>query len=124
MSGDANLAAARSIQGQILRRTDRREVAIFLRAGALWVADFVDGHGELIDAVTWFRFHCPDAAVTHAERRMLHESATPLSPELSARIESLLRSGPAMPDAPALGPAALTDIDERKGDEQDRHEPT
>src|SRR5512146_2373677 len=118
MNGDANLEAVRSIQGQILRRTDRREVAIFLCGGALWVADFVDGHGELIDAVTWFRFHCADTAVTHAERRMLHESATPLSPELSARIESLLRSGSPMPGAPALGAAALTDSDERSSDEQ------
>ena len=32
-----------SIQGQILRRSERREVAIFLRDRALWVADFIDG---------------------------------------------------------------------------------
>jgi hypothetical protein len=45
-----------SIQGQLLRLSERRKVAIFLRDGALWVADFVDGQGALIDAITWFRF--------------------------------------------------------------------
>ena len=92
------------IQGQLLRRTDRREVAIFLRDGALWVADFVDGRGELIDAVTWFRFHCADGSATPAERRMLHESATPLSPELTARIEALLDLTAAGVDASAPTP--------------------
>ena len=115
-SGDADLDAARPIQGQLLRRTERREVAIFLRDGALWVADFVDGHGELFDAVTWFRFHCADALITHAERRMLHESATPLSPEMASRIEALLRSGPATPDA-RLRPGAH--LDERTRHEQE-----
>lgn len=80
------------IQGQVLRRTERREVAIFLRDDALWIADFVDGQGELIDAVTWFRFNCAGASVTQAERRMLLESAMPLSADLAARIEMLLRS--------------------------------
>ena len=31
---------ARSIQGQLLRQRERREVAIFLRDGGLWVAGF------------------------------------------------------------------------------------
>ncbi len=81
------------IQGQVLRRSGRREVAIFLLDDALWVADFVDGRGEVIDAVTWFRYNCAGTSVSHAERRMLLESALPLSPELAARIETLLRSG-------------------------------
>jgi hypothetical protein len=69
---------ATAIQGQLLRRSERREVAIYLRKDALWVADFIDGDGELIDAVTWFRFNC----------------GTPftLSAQLAARIESLHRS--------------------------------
>jgi hypothetical protein len=99
MSIEAASGATEHIQGQILRRTDRREVAIFLRDDKLWVADFVDGRGELVDAVTWFRFNCAGASVTQAERRMLLESATPLSPELAARIETLLRGGPAADSA-------------------------
>jgi hypothetical protein len=46
------------LQGQVLRRSERREVAIFLLDDAFWVADFVDGQGELVDAATWVRFNC------------------------------------------------------------------
>jgi hypothetical protein len=77
------------LQGQVLRRSERREVAIFLLDDTLWVADFVDGQGELVDAVTWFRFNCGAAASVQARRRMAFESALPLSDELVARIEAL-----------------------------------
>lgn len=77
------------IQGQLLRLSERREVAIFLRDDALWVADFVDGNGELIDAITWFRFHCAALSTAQARHRMVLESAIPLSEDLVARIESL-----------------------------------
>jgi hypothetical protein len=77
------------IQGQLLRLSERREVAIFLRDGALWVADFVDGKGELIDAATWFRFHCAALSSAQARNRMVLESGIPLSDELVARIELL-----------------------------------
>ncbi|HQR10947.1 MAG TPA: hypothetical protein PLW68_06405 [Casimicrobiaceae bacterium] len=80
------------IQGQLLRLTERREVAIFLHEGALWVADFIDGNGELIDAVTWFRFHCAAIATSQARHRMVLESAVPLSEELVAKIEMLQRT--------------------------------
>jgi len=78
-----------SIQGQLLRRSERREVAIYLRDGKLWIADFVDGIGELIDPAAWFRFNCGTPWARRAHRRMLFESATPLSADLAARIERL-----------------------------------
>jgi hypothetical protein len=81
-----------AIQGQLLRVSERREVAIYLRKDALWVADFVDGHGALIDAATWFRFNCGTPATSYARRRMVHESAVPLSMQLVTRIERLHRS--------------------------------
>jgi hypothetical protein len=77
------------IQGQLLRQSDRREVAIFLRDGALCVADFIDGEGILIDAATWFRFNCGAPASPHAQRRMVLESAIPLSSDLVAKIARL-----------------------------------
>jgi len=80
------------IQGQLLRLSERREVAIFLRDGALWVADFIDGNGELVDAITWFRFHCAALTTSQARHRMVLESAIPLSEELVARIELLQRA--------------------------------
>ncbi|HET9578937.1 MAG TPA: hypothetical protein VFP44_13970 [Usitatibacter sp.] len=79
----------RPVQGQILRRSKRREVAIFLRDGRLWIADFIDGQGALVDAATWFRFNCPAGPSESAYRRMTLESAEPMSGELIGRIERL-----------------------------------
>jgi len=78
-----------TIQGQLLRLSDRRETAIYLRDGTLWVADFVDGRGEIVEAASWFRFNCGAPGATWSRRRMLLESALPLSSELVARIEAL-----------------------------------
>ena len=89
---DSGNRFATAIQGQLLRWSERREVAIYLRKDALWVADFIDGDGELIDAVTWFRFNCGTPFTSYARRRMILESAMPLSGQLAARIESLHRS--------------------------------
>jgi hypothetical protein len=83
---------AATIQGQLLRLSERREVAIYLHNDALWVADFIDGDGELIDATTWFRFNCGTHASPQARRRMALESAIPLSEHLVERIEHLHRS--------------------------------
>jgi len=78
-----------TIQGQLLRQSERREVAIYLRNGTLWIADFINGVGELIDPPTWFRFNCGTPWARRAHRRILFESATPLSVELAERIERL-----------------------------------
>jgi hypothetical protein len=90
---------AASIQGQILRRSERREVAIYLRDGELWIADFIDGVGELIEPAAWFRFNCGTPWARRAHRRMLFESATPLSADLAARIERLHHQGANCGDA-------------------------
>jgi hypothetical protein len=81
--------SSRSIQGQLLRLSEHRAVAIYLREGSTWVADFVDGQGVLIDVETWVRFNCGTPTNPHASRRIARESAIPLSTELSAQIESL-----------------------------------
>jgi hypothetical protein len=89
MTIDSRTGPASGIQGQLLRLSARREVAIYLRDGALWVADFIDGHGEIIDAITWFRFNCGSSSSRHARRRMVLESGVPLTADLVARIERL-----------------------------------
>jgi hypothetical protein len=89
------------IQGQILRLSEHRVVAIYLRDGSIWVADFIDGQGMLVDANTWFRFNCGTNAASQALRRMTLESAIPLSVELVEQIEALHR-----PAALATGLAA------------------
>lgn len=78
-----------SIQGQLLRVSAKREVAIYLREGRIWIADFIDGDGALVEPATWFRFNCGSPRAGHARRRMLLESAIPLSVELAKRIERL-----------------------------------
>ena len=78
-----------TMQGQLLRRSERREVAIYLRDGKVWIADFIDGVGELIEPEAWFRFNCGTPWARRAHRRMLVESATPLYDELASRIEQL-----------------------------------
>jgi hypothetical protein len=80
------------IQGQMLRLSKLHAVAIYLRDGRVWVADFIDGQGTLIDATTWFRFNCGTLANSHALRRMALESAMPLSQEIVDHIEALHRA--------------------------------
>lgn len=88
-----------TIQGQLLRRSERREVAIYLRDGQLWIADFIHGVGELIEPAAWFRFNCGTPWARRAHRRMLFESAMPLSADLAARIERLHHPGANCGDA-------------------------
>jgi hypothetical protein len=95
LNNNSEQAYTRSIQGQVLRLSERRMAVIFLHNGSLWVADFIDRQGELVDAATWFRFNCGSLSSSQARRRMVLESATPLSEELVDRIESLRRPGPA-----------------------------
>jgi len=83
--------SSRSIQGQLLRLSEHRAVAIYLRDGSTWVADFVDGRGVLVDVDTWVRFNCGTPTNSHASRRIARESAIPLSTAFSAQIESLHR---------------------------------
>ncbi len=80
------------IQGQMLRLGEHHAVAIYLRDGQMWVADFIDGQGTLVDATTWFRFNCGTLANSHALRRMAIESATPIPSVLSERIDALHRA--------------------------------
>jgi hypothetical protein len=86
-----------TILGQMLRRSERRKTAIYLRDGFLWVADYVDGHGHLIDAKSWLRFNCGGISA-QARRRMALESASPVADDLAERIEALHRAMAAAKD--------------------------
>ena len=93
-SSDEGRERTGPLQGQVLRRTRRRESVLFLCDDALWVADFIDGRGEMIDAVTWVRFNCATSRSEQAQRRMVLESALPLSDELVERIVALQSRDP------------------------------
>ena len=94
------------IQGQLLRLSARREVAIYLLDGTLWVADFVDGNGELFEPETWFRFNCGSPDTREAQRRMLRESSLPLSADTAMKIEELHRVAGEAPTFQSKGDAA------------------
>lgn len=93
-NGTFAMRPPRVIQGQLLRWSEHHAVAIYLREGSTWIADFVDGRGVLVDVNTWFRFNC--GTNFHASRRLALESAIPLSAEFIAQIEELHRT-PAAP---------------------------
>ena len=86
-----SINSSAAIQGQLLRMSKHRTVAIYLRDGYTWVADFVDGRGVLVDIDTWLRFNCGSLANPYALRRIALESAQPLPRELVAQIEDLHR---------------------------------
>jgi hypothetical protein len=81
--------ASGSIQGQLLRFSPHREVALYLREGSVWIAEFIDRKGVLVDVPAWLRFNCGTPSNACAARRTSLESAIPLSADLFARIESL-----------------------------------
>lgn len=103
---DDPLTLRGSIQGQLLRLSAHHTVAIYLREGSLWVADFIDGQGTLVDASIWFRFNCGSLANSHALRRMTLESAIPLSADLVESIEGLHQAVTVDRTSPCLGVAA------------------
>lgn len=80
------------ILGQLLRLSARRVVAIYIRGEALWIADFIDGHGELMDPMVWIRFNCGSPLARQTQRRTLLEGGMPLSGEIVARIDALHRA--------------------------------
>jgi len=95
MASELARRAPSPIQGQILRLSRYRVVAIYLRDGAIGVADFIDGEGALVDVGTWIRFNCATTANAPALQRMALESAVPLSAEQVRSIEALHRNASA-----------------------------
>ena len=95
MNARRNATSQVPLQGQLLRRDRRREAALFLHQGSLWVADFIDGKGGIVDAASWVRFNCsaPTKPRSGASRARMHA----LSPRLAATIGSLLRESAGSP---------------------------
>ena len=89
MNVHADHSPASVIQGRLMRLGEHHEVAIYLRDGVAWVAEFKDGRGELVDAGSWFRFQAGGLRYSHGLRAAALESAIPLSGELVSRIECL-----------------------------------
>lgn len=98
-------------RGSLLRLSETREVAIYLRDGVTWVADFRDGYGELFTVGEWFALnHCGGVL-----RRMKLDPIAPLPDRVAERIEQL-HCAEKSADAPTLM-AALVGVAARLRDE-------
>jgi hypothetical protein len=76
-----------TIHGTLLRFDPARFVAIYLRDGAVSVADFRDGRGRVMSLAEWHTVHARRLA--HAQRRGEVEIVSPMPAEVAARIECL-----------------------------------
>jgi len=87
-------------QGSLLRLSEHREVAIYLREGAGWVADFNNGRATLHSVSEWYT-NGSGRMLAYAQRRDAVETISPLPDEIVRRIESLHRRM----EEPTVGPA-------------------
>jgi hypothetical protein len=94
-----------TLQGSLLRLKDGRSVAIYLRKGVAWVAEFCGGRGRLLSVPEWHCFHA--RSVVHAQRRGEVEILGPIPSEVVARIESLHRRLGELDDHPLKRKAGL-----------------
>ena len=84
-------ASAQKLTGNFLRLGDGHEVAIYMREGACWVAEFRHGRCELLDAATWFRSPGAPMMSSHRWRAAALHTMQRLPPEIVERIEQLHR---------------------------------
>lgn len=77
------------MSGSLLRLNDGRSVAIYLRDGMAWVAEFRGSRGRLLSVGEWHCFHARGMA--HAQRRGEAEILSPIPGDVVARIERLHR---------------------------------
>ena len=99
MNTTRKCANATPIQGSLLRLSEHREVAIYLREGAGWVADFHNGRATLHSVSEWYS-NGSGRMLVHAQRRNAVEPVSPLPDEVVRRIESLHRRA----EEPTVGP--------------------
>lgn len=94
------------LQGNLLRLSGRREIAIYLRDGAAWVADFNNGRGEPFSASAWYSMYGMSGGrmLVHSQRRGEVETISPLPEEVVQRIEALHQRNQRIA-RPVIGPA-------------------
>lgn len=95
MNAESPMHTAPSISGHMLTLGAGHSIAIYERNRYFYVAEFRDGHGELMSAATWFHFHAGGLRYCHNRRRSVLESSMPLTPEMLVIIERLHRESEA-----------------------------
>jgi hypothetical protein len=76
-----------NLHGSFFRLGERHEIAIYVRDGVPYLAEFRSGHGELYGVGAWFSLHSRGSAL----RRAAPEPVMPIPPEVAERIERLHR---------------------------------
>ena len=99
------------LSGNLLRLGERREIAIYLRDGTAWVAEFKDGRVELFTVSTWFSLNQGGRAL----RRMDLDSITPLPEDVAERIERLHLHMEKRNDVPIIRRALAALVGELRG---------
>lgn len=100
MDTNRKQAGTSPLQGNLLRLNDGREVAIYLREGAAWIAEFKNGKAGLHVAGEWFSTG-HGRMLAHAQRRGEVDYISPIPEEVVERIERLHQYVPASSDASA-----------------------
>lgn len=89
MNANPRNGAASRIQGSLLRPRGGREVAIYLRDGVPWIAEFQDGSDQVFAASEWMSVD--GRKLAYAQRRGELESESPIPADVMVRIERLHR---------------------------------
>ena len=85
MNGDHGGYEAAAPNGNLLRFSETREIAIYQRDGVAWIADFRGARAELFTACEWFALNGHGSLV----RRAGPASIVPLPADVIERIERL-----------------------------------
>lgn len=109
MSTNRHQNCANPLHGNLLQLSERRQIAIYLRNGAAWVADFNSGRVGLFIAGAWYATR-GGRMLTHAQRRGAVQIISPLPEEVVQRLESLHRYVAEPTVVPAALPILLTGI--------------
>lgn len=75
------------LNGNLLRLGGSREIAIYLRNGAAWVAEFKNGRGAVSSLSAWFSLY--GRTLVHAQRRGEVDIMSPIPEDVVARIERI-----------------------------------
>ena len=88
------------LNGNLLRLGEQREIALYLRDGTAWVAEFKKGCGEISSVGAWFSLY--GRALVHAQRRGEVDIISPIPEDVAARIERLHLRMEKQSDAPVI----------------------
>ncbi len=85
MNTNQEQSGASPLRGNLLRLGEQHEIAIYMRDGMAWVADFKDGRCKVSTASAWFASNQGGRVL----RRMALDTIAPLPEEVVKWIERL-----------------------------------